>query len=233
MGYYWFELRAYVERCIKNQNNPLAKALCALFAFSGLKLEESRLTLGDLTDFMASDKEAGFGTTPAKIVIKDRSNTLAHCSFLSSEGCSYVEEYLRYTYINTPKYHDLYIGPRRTGRLVFNPKLIARQKLSHIAKISRTYFLMSLLMAQAERKTDLTLDSIKFLAGYTKESTLRLFNEPEIDQIRRQYASIEDEYFATKPTQKTEKLPDLSWAMRWAEEEQERRTGSSNRLPSS
>src|SRR5208282_3475278 len=145
---------------------------------------------GDLTDFMASDKEVGFGATPAKIVIKHRSNTLAHCSFLSSEGCSYLEEYLRYTYINTPKYHNLYIGPPHTGRLVFNPKVIARQKLAHIAKISRTYFLMSLLMAKAERKTDLTLDAIKFLAGYTKESTVRLFNEPEIDQIRCQYASI-------------------------------------------
>ncbi len=226
---HWRDFRSYVEHCFKNQNNPLSKALCALFAFSGLKLQETRLTLGDLTEFTVTNSQVGTSATPAKIVIRDRSNIPTHCSFLSSEGCAYLAEYLRYTCIDTPKYHDLYLGAPHTGRLVFNQKLIARQKLSHIAKISRTYFLMSLLKAQSERRTDLTIDAIKFLAGYPEESTVRLFNEPEIDQIRNQYASIEDEYFATRPRETSEKLPDLSWAMRIAEEEHERRTGAHKR----
>jgi hypothetical protein len=50
---------------------------------------------------------------------------------------------------------------------------------------------------------------------------------------REQYAAIENKYFTTKPSQRNGKLPeldlDLSGAMRFAEEERERRTGTYKR----
>ena len=75
------------------------KSAIALIAFAGLRPTASiNLKLMDLPDLKNSIEEVKFNKTPAQVRVRSRysKNSKAYFTFLSSEGCEYLTEYLKY-----------------------------------------------------------------------------------------------------------------------------------------
>ena len=75
------------------------KSAIALIAFAGLRPTASiNLKLMDLPDLKVTNEEIGFNKTPAQVKVRSRysKNSKAYFTFLSSEGCEYLTEYLKY-----------------------------------------------------------------------------------------------------------------------------------------
>jgi len=75
------------------------KSAIALIAFAGLRPTASiNLKLFDLPDLKILEDGIKFEKTPAQVRVRSRysKNTKAYFTFLSSEGCEYLVEYLKY-----------------------------------------------------------------------------------------------------------------------------------------
>ncbi|MBI2184979.1 MAG: site-specific integrase [Thaumarchaeota archaeon] len=83
--------------------DPRGRTSAALIAFTGNRIEvlgnydgTDGLVLGDLPELSIKDKEVVFETIPTMIVVRPSLSKAGHryFTFLSSEGCRYVKEYL-------------------------------------------------------------------------------------------------------------------------------------------
>ncbi len=190
-----------VDTVLRLSPTMCQKSFVVLSAWAGLSLP-------DIKGLRISQQKLELNEPhPSELTVNDKRGVSPHhFTYLSTEGSEYLNRYL-----------EERMAQRDHQDNLFDHKDLARairriRGVGFTIRQLRAYFIKSLLEA---RVSD---EDIKAMLGYpTKRKSF---------WGKEQYAAIENKYFTTKPSQENEKLPDLGWMMRFAEEERERRTGA-------
>ena len=150
---------------------PRDRVSCVLIAHSGVRPEvlgnykgNDGLTLADLPEMKVEGGKILFDTTPTRIVVRAElsKNGRKYLTFLSTEGCEYLREYLEGRLRNGEKFHEGtdIIHPRYAGKSFITStnisdgirKAIRDAGFKWRPYVLRAYFDTQLLLAESQGK---------------------------------------------------------------------------------
>jgi integrase len=152
------------------QNSPLlTRCVCALIAQAGLRPEvignydaTDGLTVGDLPELKVWDGNVAFLNIPTIITVRQELSKAGHqyFTFLGSEGCEYLQEYLTQRIGSGEKIDQStpLVAPKRSSRRFFRTSLVSRMIRKKLRKCNiharpydlRHTFATRLLLAESQ-----------------------------------------------------------------------------------
>lgn len=214
--------------------NTRSRLAIALMAYSGLRPEtigtykgDNGLKLSDIKNLKISNKSIEFEKIPTQITIRPELSKARHqyFTFLTSEGCTYMAEYLKER-INSGEIlnqesplimPDTQMSRKESENQFLETQLVSREIKKAILKagfkwrpyVFRAYFATNLDIA--ESKGEISHPWRQFFMGHKGDiestySTKKKLSEDIIDQMRQSYKKCEKHFTTQSETAQEENI---------------------------